>query len=189
MINIETVRNNCRRRVSTHALETLDMQRAEALLDENVHLPKRTNACRSRGKDATIATLKNFMRIATGFEVRMHSIAEREGVVLTERTDILSGPGVHLEFWVCGTFTVKNGKITEWKDYFRYSDCHGPNRKKFTRHRRRARQESVESVRLLREFRSMHRRPCRCVGQIRQNPARFCKSFRASPDRLSSLLL
>ncbi len=100
-----------------HALETLDMARAEALLDEsvvyqNVPMPA------DHGKAATINTLKNFMRIAAGFEVRMHSIAERDGNVLTERTDILSGPGVHLEFWVCGTFTVKNGKITQWKDYF-----------------------------------------------------------------------
>ena len=100
-----------------HALETLDMARAEALLDDdvvyqNVPLPA------DRGRAAAIATLSNFMRIANGFEVRMHSIAERDGVVLTERPAILSGPGVHLEFWVCGTFTVRNGKITEWKDYF-----------------------------------------------------------------------
>jgi limonene-1,2-epoxide hydrolase len=25
---------------------------------------------------------------------------------------------VRLEFWVCGTFEVKNGKITLWRDYF-----------------------------------------------------------------------
>ena len=48
----------------------------------------------------------------------MHNVAEKDGVVLTERTDILSGPGIHLEFWVCGTFEVKNGKITLWRDYF-----------------------------------------------------------------------
>lgn len=100
-----------------HALETLDMARAEALLDDNV-LYQNVPLPADHGKAATINTLKNFMRIATGFEVRMHSIAERDGNVLTERTDILSGPGVHLEFWVCGTFTVKNGKITQWKDYF-----------------------------------------------------------------------
>ncbi len=100
-----------------HALETLDMARAEALLDDNI-IYQNVPMPADHGKAATIATLKSFMRIATGFEVRMHSIAERDGVVLTERTDILSGPGVHLEFWVCGTFTVKHGKITEWKDYF-----------------------------------------------------------------------
>lgn len=99
------------------ALETLDMDRAEALLDDNV-VYQNVPLPADQGKTATINTLKSFMRIASGFEVRMHSIAERDGVVLTERTDILSGPGVHLEFWVCGTFTVKNGKITEWKDYF-----------------------------------------------------------------------
>ena len=48
----------------------------------------------------------------------MHNMTENDGVVLTERTDILSGPGVHLEFWVCGTFVVQNGRITVWRDYF-----------------------------------------------------------------------
>ena len=25
---------------------------------------------------------------------------------------------LHLDIWVCGTFEVKNGKITLWRDYF-----------------------------------------------------------------------
>ena len=54
----------------------------------------------------------------TGFEVRMRNIAARDGVVLTERVDVLTGRFVHLEIWVCGTFEVKAGRITLWRDYF-----------------------------------------------------------------------
>jgi limonene-1,2-epoxide hydrolase len=44
-------------------------------------------------------------------------------VVLTERVDILSGPFVYLDIWVCGTFVVKNGEITLWRDYFDVAEC------------------------------------------------------------------
>lgn len=125
------------------ALESSDFDGATALLDdsvtyENVGMPI------DHGKDATIATLKRFMILADKFEVIMHGIAEVQGgtgsamgrtpsesqtengdVVLTERTDILSGPGLHLEFWVCGRFEVKNGKIMLWKDYFDWATVSG----------------------------------------------------------------
>lgn len=99
------------------ALEDADLEKAESLLDDNVqyqNVPLPTD----EGKAATIATLKRFGLISKKFEVIMHNIAEKDGTVLTERTDILSGPGLRLEFWVCGTFEVKNGKITLWRDYF-----------------------------------------------------------------------
>jgi len=50
--------------------------------------------------------------------VKMRNIAARDGVVLTERVDILTGPLVHVEIWVCGTFEVRDGRITLWRDYF-----------------------------------------------------------------------
>ena len=48
----------------------------------------------------------------------MKNIAARDGVVLTERVDILSGPALYLDIWVCGTLEVRDGKITLWRDYF-----------------------------------------------------------------------
>lgn len=98
-------------------LETMDFEGALALLADdvvyqNVPLPP------SRGKRATERTLRSFLRLMDKFEVRMHNIAERDGVVLTERTDILSGPALYLDIWVCGTFEVKDGKITLWRDRF-----------------------------------------------------------------------
>ncbi len=99
------------------ALVAMDFDRATALLDDdvvyqNVPLPP------DRGKDAVVRTLKRFLKVVDRFEVEMHHIAERDGVVLTERTDILSGPLLYLDIWVCGTFEVRDGKITLWRDYF-----------------------------------------------------------------------
>jgi limonene-1,2-epoxide hydrolase len=99
------------------AFQASDLDRALALMAEsivyqNVPFPA------DRGKAAVTRTLKGFSRFATSFDVKMKNIAARNGVVLTERVDTLSGPLVHLEIWVCGTFEVKDGKITLWRDYF-----------------------------------------------------------------------
>ena len=57
-----------------------------------------------------------------GFEVKFHNIAQDGGTVLTERTDaIIIGP-LRLQFWVCGTFEVRDGKVTLWRDYFNFFD-------------------------------------------------------------------
>jgi len=106
------------------ALQQKDLERAASYLaDEvvyqNVPLPA------DRGKPAVLRTLESFQRFVTGFEVRMRNIAERDGVVLTERVDVLSGPFVYLDIWVCGTFEVREGKITLWRDYFDLAECAG----------------------------------------------------------------
>jgi limonene-1,2-epoxide hydrolase len=98
------------------ALEQKDFDRALALMDDDIvyqNVPMKPD----RGKDATVRTLKTFMRFADTFEVHMHHLAASDGVVLTERTDILKGPWLDMKFWVCGTFEVKDGKITLWRDY------------------------------------------------------------------------
>ncbi len=107
-----------------HALEAKDMDRAAALLADdvvyqNVPLPA------DRGKPAVLRTLRSFQRLVTDFAVRIKNIAERDGVVLTERVDVLSGPLVYLDIWVCGTFEVRDGKITLWRDYFDLAECTG----------------------------------------------------------------
>jgi limonene-1,2-epoxide hydrolase len=99
------------------ALEATDLDRAAAYLADdvvyqNVPLPA------DHGKPAVLKTLKSFQHLFNGFEVQMKNIAEKDGVVLTERVDILSGPFLYLDIWVCGTFEVKGGKITLWRDYF-----------------------------------------------------------------------
>jgi len=98
-------------------LQANDLEGAFALLDddvvyENVPFPP------ARGKRAAIKLLKSFMPHFQEFRVTMHNIAERDGVVLTERTDVLSGRFLYLDIWVCGTFEVRDGKITVWRDRF-----------------------------------------------------------------------
>jgi limonene-1,2-epoxide hydrolase len=120
------------------ALEAKDLQHAASLLADdvvyqNVPLPA------DHGKPAVLRTLEGFQRFVTDFEVRMKNIAERDGVVLTERVDVLSGPFVYLDIWVCGTFKVDGGQITLWRDYFDLAEATGkllvgPIRKLLRRH-------------------------------------------------------
>jgi limonene-1,2-epoxide hydrolase len=85
---------------------------ADDVVYQNVPFPA------DRGKAAVARTLERFGRVMTGFDVTMRNIAAKDGVVLTERVDLLTGPFLHLELWVCGTFEVEGGKITLWRDYF-----------------------------------------------------------------------
>ena len=57
----------------------------------------------------------------TGFEARVDKIASNGPTVLTERTDaVLIGP-VRIPIHVCGTFEVRDGQITVWRDTFDYA--------------------------------------------------------------------
>jgi limonene-1,2-epoxide hydrolase len=98
-------------------LEAMDMDGVLALLaDEVVYQNYPLPA--DRGVDAVMKTLKRFTGLVREFRVETHNIAERDGVVLTERTDVLVGPLVYLDIRVNGTFRVEHGKIVLWRDYF-----------------------------------------------------------------------
>jgi limonene-1,2-epoxide hydrolase len=71
-----------------------------------------------RGRRRVERTLRTFLKVASHFEVKIHHIAERDGVVLTERTDILRGPLLDTEFWCDGTFVIREGRIAVWRDRF-----------------------------------------------------------------------
>lgn len=84
------------------ALESMDTERALGLLSDsltyqNYPLPA------DRGKPAVTRTPMRFLKVVDQFRVENHNIAERNGVVLTERTDILIGPFVYLDIRVNGT--------------------------------------------------------------------------------------
>jgi limonene-1,2-epoxide hydrolase len=85
---------------------------ADDIVYQNVPFPA------DRGKPAVARTLKAFSRFVTGFQVEMRHIAARDGVVLTERVDILTGPLLLLDLPVCGTLEVRDGRIALWRDYF-----------------------------------------------------------------------
>jgi limonene-1,2-epoxide hydrolase len=99
-----------------YALQDEDFDTAESLLSEhlvwqNVGWPT------MRGRDRIIKLFRRGEGRA-GFEVKIHRIAAEGASVLTERTDALIFGRLRLQFWVCGTFEVHNGRITLWRDYF-----------------------------------------------------------------------
>ena len=104
-----------------NALQDADYETAEAALDdnlvyENVGLPT------IHGARRTMKLFKGMQRPSLGFDVAIHRAASEGDSVLTERTDVLIVGPVRLQFWVCGTFEVHDGRITLWRDYFDFFD-------------------------------------------------------------------
>lgn len=98
------------------ALQDQDIDAAGAVLDEhlvyqNVGFPT------IRGRARAMKLFRG-MEGRARFEVKTHRIAVNGSTVLTERTDALVFGRVRLQFWVCGVFEVKDGRITLWRDYF-----------------------------------------------------------------------
>src|SRR6185503_6976713 len=53
-----------------------------------------------------------------GIEFRIINFAANGPVVMTERVDVFKLPGKSFELPVMGTFEVRDGKISAWRDYF-----------------------------------------------------------------------
>lgn len=90
---------------------TADALLADDLVYENVGLPT------IRGRARTMKLFRA-MEGRAGFDVKFHRIAEEGGVVLNERTDALIFGPLRVQFWVCGVFEVRDGRIILWRDYF-----------------------------------------------------------------------
>lgn len=105
------------------ALERQDIDAVLALSDpeivyQNVPLPP------ARGRTAFEKQMRGFAKYVDGFEVHVDAIAAADdGVtVLTERVDVMVVRRLRAEFWVCGTFEVRDGLVTLWRDYFDYAN-------------------------------------------------------------------
>lgn len=99
------------------ALERLDVEAALALAAPDIvyqNVPLRP----ARGREEFEKQLRTMVRYGSGFEARVHNVAANGPVVLTERTDVLKAGAWEAEFWVCGTFEVRDGRIVLWRDYF-----------------------------------------------------------------------
>src|SRR5262245_57048121 len=98
------------------ALEALDVDAvlrlaSDDIVYQNVPLPP------ARGLAAFERQLRQIARFS-GFEARTRHMAADGPIVLTERTDVLKAGSWQAEFWVCGTFEVRDGRIVLWRDYF-----------------------------------------------------------------------
>ena len=71
------------------------------------------------GTAAIRAVLAGFMGMASEIDWVVRHLAEtQEGVVLTERVDRFLVRGRWIELPVMGTFEVRDGRVTAWRDYF-----------------------------------------------------------------------
>jgi len=100
------------------ALERLDFDSVFALCAPEmrwVNVPWRT----ATSKEQFERMLLLMFRDTTRFEVQFFDIHERgNGVVYTDRIDIVEGGGMSMTLPVQGEFRVKDGLVTEWVDRF-----------------------------------------------------------------------
>jgi limonene-1,2-epoxide hydrolase len=98
-----------------------DSEALRPLLDDdvvyhNIGMPA------SRGIEATLANLAGqWEMFAATYEFEVRHLAADGGTVLTERIDRVGPAGVVAPVPVMGTFEVRDGKITAWRDYCDYS--------------------------------------------------------------------
>ena len=70
------------------------------------------------GADASVAFLAGFLAMCDSMTIDMVNIASADGIVLTERIDTFKLGSITAPLPVMGTFEVRDGKITAWRDYF-----------------------------------------------------------------------
>jgi len=74
------------------------------------------------GREAIANNIASFIRPGApgieSLELRVINIAANGPVVMTERVDVFKLPHKSFELPVMGTFEVRNGKISAWRDYF-----------------------------------------------------------------------
>lgn len=70
------------------------------------------------GIDAAIEFIQGFFGMCESMVIDMVHLAVRDNVVLTERIDTFNIGGVVAPLPVMGTFEVRDGKISAWRDYF-----------------------------------------------------------------------
>ena len=74
------------------------------------------------GRQAIANNIASFIRPGApgiqSIEFRVINIAANGPVVMTERVDVFKLPEKSFELPVMGTFEIRDGKISAWRDYF-----------------------------------------------------------------------
>ena len=70
------------------------------------------------GIDATIAFIEAFFAMCDNMSIETVNVAVCGNVVLTERVDTFKVGDVVAPLPLMGTFEVRHGKISAWRDYF-----------------------------------------------------------------------
>ena len=70
------------------------------------------------GIDATIAFIEGFFAMCDNMSIETVNLVVRDNVVLTERVDTFRVGDIVAPLPLMGTFEVRDGKISAWRDYF-----------------------------------------------------------------------
>jgi limonene-1,2-epoxide hydrolase len=70
------------------------------------------------GIDAAVAFIEGFFGMCESMVIENVHVAVRDNVVLTERIDTFTVGTVVAPLQVMGTFELRGGKISAWRDYF-----------------------------------------------------------------------
>jgi len=97
---------------ATKDLETIGRLLADDAVYHNVGMEP------AIGKEASLASIQGFFDMCEALEFKTHHLAADGDTVLTERTDILTMGGNAAPVPVMGAFTVRDGHIVAWRDYF-----------------------------------------------------------------------
>ena len=105
-----------------HAIEAKDLDAALALVDDQIEYDNVPMA-KVFGPEAVRTVLTPFLAGCTVVDWVVHQQVEQvdgpgTGTVMNERTDRFEVAGRWIELPVAGLFTVQDGKITLWRDYF-----------------------------------------------------------------------
>lgn len=103
------------------ALGSGDYEIAEQLLAKDV-VYVRTSWRTLRGRRAVSRSFRRHERSRVQLQSVLLSATADDGLALTERvTSLVYGP-LRVQFWVCGRFEVRHGRIVAWRDYFDFLD-------------------------------------------------------------------
>jgi len=70
------------------------------------------------GIEETIAFIEGFFAMCDAMVIETRHLSVRDDVVRTERVDTFTVGGVVADLPVMGTFEIRDGKISAWRDYF-----------------------------------------------------------------------
>src|ERR1700693_4069130 len=70
------------------------------------------------GIDETIAFITGFLAMFESMVIETRHLAVRDNIVLTERVDTFKIGGKEAALPVMGTFEIRDGRISAWRDYF-----------------------------------------------------------------------
>ncbi len=105
-------------------LEALDLDAAMELVREDC-VYKNMPFHVANGKRKVERDLRAMMARVKRFEVEMIHISEADGVVLTERIDTIDTGRGAADIELMGVFVVRDGLISEWRDYFDWTSTGG----------------------------------------------------------------